>query len=56
MFTGLMLPSTVAFIAGVLAVGSSGPDARLHGTTTATVRTWVWLDKKRPITGSARRR
>jgi hypothetical protein len=47
MGTGLMLPSTVVFITGVVAVGSSAPDARPHSATTATIRTWVWLDKKR---------
>jgi hypothetical protein len=47
MVTGLMLPSAVVFIAGVLAVGSSAPDARLRSVTTARIRTWAWLDKSR---------
>jgi hypothetical protein len=47
MVTGLMLPSTVVFIAGVVAIGSSVPDARPQSATAATVRTWVWLDKRR---------
>ncbi|HET9254113.1 MAG TPA: hypothetical protein VFO16_02780 [Pseudonocardiaceae bacterium] len=47
MVTGLMLPSAVAFIAGVLAVGSSAPDARLRSATAARVRIWAWLDKSR---------
>jgi len=47
MVTGLMLPSAVVFVAGVLAVGSSAPDARLRSVTTARVRTWAWLDKNR---------
>jgi hypothetical protein len=44
---GLMLPSPVVFIAGVLAVGSSAPDARLRSVTTARVRAWAWLDESR---------
>ena len=43
---GLMLPSAVVFVAGVLAVGSSMPAARLPSATAARVRTWAWLDKK----------
>jgi hypothetical protein len=46
MVSGLMLPSTVAFIAGMLAVGASAPDTRLHSATAARVRAWVWLDQK----------
>jgi hypothetical protein len=45
MLIGLVLPSPVVFIAGMLAVGSSAPDARLHSATAARVRTWAWLDK-----------
>ena len=45
---GLMLPSAVVFVAGVLAVGSSMPAARLPSATAARVRTWAWLDKKSP--------
>ena len=44
---GLMLGSTVAFIAGLVAVGSSVPDTRLPSVTAARVRTWAWLDKTR---------
>ena len=47
MVIGLMLPSTVAFVAGLVAVGTSVPDARLRGATAARVRTWMWLDKSR---------
>src|SRR5215831_10188235 len=47
MVIGLMLPIAVVFIAGVLVVGSSAPDARLRSVTTARIRTWVWLDKSR---------
>ncbi len=44
----ILLHSTVAFIAGMLMVGSSlggwpGP----HSPTAATVRTWEWLHKGR---------
>jgi hypothetical protein len=45
MATGLMLPSTVAFIAGMLVVGSSAPAAPLRSPTAAMVRAWVWLHK-----------
>jgi hypothetical protein len=43
MFLGLALPSTVAFIAGMLAVGSSAPAAGPRSPTAAMVRAWVWL-------------
>jgi hypothetical protein len=46
MLIGLVLPSPVAFVAGMLAVGSSAPDARLHSVTAARVRAWAWLDKR----------
>jgi hypothetical protein len=56
MGTGLMLPSTVAFIAGMLAVGSAAPDARLPSPTAARVRTWAWLDqgRRRQVTSTSR--
>jgi hypothetical protein len=45
MVVGLMMPSTVAFIVGMLAVGSSSaPNARLPSATAARVRAWAWLD------------
>jgi hypothetical protein len=47
MITGLMQGSTVAFLAGVVAVGSSVPDTRLQSDTAARVRTWLWLNKDR---------
>lgn len=49
MVIGLMLlHSTVAFIAGVLMVGSSvGGWAGPHSSTAAMVRTWEWLYKGR---------
>lgn len=49
MVTGLMLLySTVAFIAGVLLVGSSvGGSPGLRSPTAAMVRTWEWLYKGR---------
>lgn len=48
MVLGMMLRSAVAFVAGLLAVGSSMPDARLPSAIAARVRTWAWLDKKSP--------
>jgi hypothetical protein len=45
MVTGLMLPSPVLFIAGMLGVGASAPDGRLISATAARVRAWMWLDK-----------
>jgi hypothetical protein len=46
MVTGLMLlHSTVAFIAGVLMVGSSGGVPGPHSPTAAMVRTWERLYK-----------
>ena len=47
MVTGLLLPSAVAFVAGMLTVGSSVPDAQLRSATAARVHTWAWLDKCR---------
>jgi hypothetical protein len=47
MVVGLMLPSVVAFIAGLLAVGSAAPGARLPSATAARVRAWAWLGKSR---------
>jgi hypothetical protein len=46
MITGLMLlHSTVAFIAGVLMVGSAGGVSGPYSPTAAMVRTWEWLYK-----------
>jgi hypothetical protein len=47
MVSGLLLPSTVVFLAGLVAVGSAAPDGRLPSATAARVRTWAWLDKTR---------
>lgn len=47
MVIGLMLPSAVAFIAGMVAVGSAAPGAGLPSVTAARVRAWAWLDKTR---------
>jgi hypothetical protein len=38
---GLMLPSTIAFIAGMLVMGLSAQDARSHSHTAAMVRAWT---------------
>jgi hypothetical protein len=47
MASGLMLPSAVVFVAGMLAVGSSSaPGARLPSATAARVRAWAWLDRR----------
>ena len=46
MVGSLALPSsTVAFIVGMLVVGSSAPQALPLTPTTATIRTWQWLDR-----------
>ena len=47
MVTGLLLPSTVAFMAGIVAIGSAAPDIQLRSATAARVHTWAWLDKCR---------
>jgi len=44
---GMALPSAIAFVAGVLVVGSSVPDARPRSLTTAMVRAWAWLHESR---------
>ena len=41
----MLLHSTIAFIAGVLMVGSSGGAPGPHSPTAAMVRTWEWLYK-----------
>ena len=45
--TGLMLRSSVAFVLGMLVMGSAAPDIGSHSPTAATVRTWMWLHKNR---------
>ena len=44
---GLILRSSVAFVLGMLVMGSAVPDMALHSPTAATVRTWMWLHKSR---------
>jgi hypothetical protein len=44
---GMALPSAVAFVAGMLVVGSSVPDARPRSLTTAMIRAWAWLHESR---------
>jgi hypothetical protein len=44
---GLMLRSSVAFVLGMLVMGSAAPDMGSHSPTAATVRTWMWLHKSR---------
>jgi hypothetical protein len=41
MVLGLMLPSAVAFVAGILVVGLSAPDTGPHSLATAMVRAWT---------------
>ena len=41
MVAGMMLPSTIAFIAGLLVLGVSVPDTRPRSLTTAMVRAWT---------------
>jgi hypothetical protein len=40
---GLILGSSVAFVLGMLVMGSAVPDVGSHSPTAATVRTWTWL-------------
>jgi hypothetical protein len=47
MALGMALPSAVAFVAGMLVVGSSVPDARPRSLTTAMVRAWAWLHESK---------
>jgi hypothetical protein len=44
---GLLLRSSVAFVLGMLVMGSAVSDRGLHSPTAATVRTWMWLHKNR---------
>lgn len=43
---GMALPSTVAFISGMLVVASSAPQALPSTSETATVRMWQWLYRR----------
>ena len=47
MFLGLMVPSTIAFVAGMLVVGLSAPDARTRSHTAAMIRAWTPAHKAR---------
>ena len=44
---GLMLPSAIAFVAGMLVLGLSAPDARSRSHTAAMVRAWMLPHKRR---------
>lgn len=46
MAAGVTLPSTVAFIAGILVVGLSAPQALPSTPEAAMVRTWLWLHRR----------
>jgi hypothetical protein len=41
MLLGLMLPSTIAFVAGMLVLGLAASDARSYSHTAAMVRAWT---------------
>lgn len=45
LFIGMALPSTIAFVSGMLVVALGVPDERPHSPTAAMVRTWQWLYK-----------
>jgi len=45
MVSGLMLPSPVVFIAGMLAVGVSAPAGRPHSPTAAMIRAWARMQR-----------
>jgi hypothetical protein len=45
--TGLMLRSSVAFISGMLVMGSAVSDTASHSPIAATAHTWMQLHKSR---------
>lgn len=47
LFGGLALASTVAFISGMLVVAATAPPALPCAPEAATVRTWLWLHRRR---------
>ena len=44
---GLMLRSSVAFVSGMLMMGSAASGTALPDPTAARVHTWIWLHKSR---------
>jgi len=44
---GLMLRSSVAFVSGMLMMGSAVPGTAAPNPTAARVHTWMWLHKSR---------
>jgi hypothetical protein len=44
---GVALPSTVAFVSGMLVMALGAPNAGPHSSEAAMVRTWEWLHKNR---------
>jgi hypothetical protein len=44
---GLILGSSVAFVLGMVVMGSAVSDTGPHNPTAATVRTWMWLRRDR---------
>jgi CHASE2 domain-containing sensor protein len=44
---GMLLGSSVAFVIGMLVIGSAAPDVGSQSHTAAMVRTWMWLHRDR---------
>jgi membrane protein CcdC involved in cytochrome C biogenesis len=44
---GLTLRSSVAFVSGMLVMGSAMSGTASHSPNAAMVRTWIWLNKNR---------
>jgi hypothetical protein len=47
LITGVALPTTVAFVSGLLFIALGAPNAGPHNPEAARVRTWQWLYKSR---------
>ena len=47
LITGVALPTTIAFVSGLLFIALGAPNAGPHSPETARVRTWEWLYRKR---------
>lgn len=52
---GFVLASSVAFVLGMLMMGSAVPDVGSHSPAAATVRTRMWLHRNRAGNPQARR-
>jgi len=44
---GLTLRNSVAFVSGILMMGSAASDTAPHSPNAAIVHTWMWLHKSR---------